>query len=219
MSNKYKDQLNGPTPNTLADLFKKLGLGSFFQAASGRLWKAVPAASASQLATLEAIALPDGAKAASIKRAYSRSATAGAGELTVAAANATPTTGQIAVAPNGDIVVLAADAHLLVDVEYEPLLGDVVEMTLPVASDSLTIPSKYTACVLLECTSTAGTLTGALKVLAPSGSAPATTQARLNLAKTAVTFAAADAVTMATVKLLVAPSTNTHALMETTADF
>ena len=87
------------------------------------------------LATLAAIVLPDDAKALKIARAYGRLAgSATSGELSVQAYGATPTGGQIAVSPAGNIVVLATDLWTNIDIEYEPEKMDVVELTLPVVA-------------------------------------------------------------------------------------
>lgn len=219
MAQTFKESIDKADPNSLADLVRKTKLGSWWKSLVARLWKKVPAASPYQLATVHAIALPDDAKASVVKRAYSRAATAGTGELTIVAYGATPATGQIAVAPNGDLAVLAADAHLLVDVEYDPTGGDVKEYTLPVAADTLTLPTTITGTLLMEAEALVGTSVGKKIVLVPGAGAPAAGQARLNVAKTAITFAAADAVTSARVKVLQAPETDTTALLGTDATF
>jgi len=216
-----KNQLNLTDPNTLADMFRELGLGDMLRALPTTLRKKVPAADAGVLGTLQAVVLAEDAKAHSIFRAYARTATAGAGELTVAAPNATPTTGQIAVAPNGDIVVLAADAILDLDVVYLPEKYDTIELTLPVASNSMALPAWVTArgvVALLEAVATAGTATGKKIILAPSAAAAAAGQARLVVAKSSVTFNNTDAVTAATVKLAVASAINVDALLSATSD-
>ena len=230
-----RQSLDRADPNTLADAARTMSLGSMLRAMPVALRAQNPntaASNGSQLATLQTISLPQDAKAHSIFRATARAGTAAAGELTVAAFGATPTTTQVAVAPNGDIVFLATDAYTNVDIVYLPERGDVfgsgqtlpgtsaaavasqtmqapfAQVTLPVSSNVLTLPSSITGfqvVLLMACVANTGTSTGTKIILVPGAGAPAAGQCRLNLAKTTVTFAAADAVTNATVDLLVGP--------------
>lgn len=207
-----KTSLNRANPNSLPDMNRKIKMGSVLEGHVPQHLFGVDmdalGANVGNLATLDALSLPDGSKAAEILRAYAKTATAGAGVLTVVAPDATPGTGEIAVAPNGNIVSLAADALTDVDLVYVPQRGDVVDSAFPVASDVLTLPSSITdlgAIAALEVEALEGTATGNKIVLTPAAGAPAAGQARLNVAKTTVTFAAADAVTRARVKVLVAP--------------
>lgn len=140
-----------------------------------------------------------------IHRAYARAGGV-TGELTRVAYGATPATTQIAVAPNGNIVTLAADAITDLDVVYTPERGDVVEVIVAVVANSISLAAftqSAKAVLLLEVEALAGTVQGKKVVLIPGAGAPAAGQARLNLAKTAVAFAAADGVTRARLKLLV----------------
>lgn len=219
MANTLKDAVNSGNPNVLADQFRLLELGSMFKALPTFLRKKVPAASASSLATLLAVALPSDGKATTVIRATSK-AGAVTGELALVAYGVTPATGEIAVGPNGDIVTLAADAITDLDVTYMPEKCDVVDLTLPVVSNVLTIPATFTSkgvVLLMEATADAGTATGAKIVLVPGAGAPAAGQARLNIAKSTVTFAVADAVTSATVKLGVTSAADVAALLSATA--
>lgn len=84
------------------------------------------------LATLGGLQLPDDAKAATIIRAFGKVGGVTAVELSIQAYGTTPTTGQIAVAPSGDIVTLGTDLWTNFDVEYQPRKQDVVELVLPV---------------------------------------------------------------------------------------
>lgn len=208
------DVLDGATPSTSNSILQKLKLGKLLrQCIKQRINKALPVAAASlvrpQVSTLSALELPDEAKAGRILRAYARVATAGAGELVEQTPNTTPATTQVAIAPNGDIVFLTVDAITSVDVEYVPAGPyEVVTLTnVPVAADSLALPAGLTArgvIYLIACTVVTGTVTGKKTVLAPNSTAPATLFTKLNFAKTAVAFAAADAVSVATVTLAVA---------------
>ena len=219
MANTLKDAVNSANPNVLSDQFRLLGLGDILAGLPTTLRKKDPAASAFSLATVLALALPSDAKAASIVRATVRAGGV-TGELTPVAYGVTPATGEVAVGPNGDIVTLAADAITDMDVVYMPEKCDVVDLTLPVATHILTIPSTFTAkgvVLLMEVTATVGSSTGKKIVLVPGAGAPAAGQARLNIAKSTITFAAADAVTEASVKIGVASAADVSALLSATA--
>lgn len=210
---KIKDSLNSAGPNTIADLLRRIKVGSVIEGhVPQHLYNVNPDAlgnDAGNLATLDSIVLPDGSRAANIIRAYARTGTAGTGQMTVEAFHATPGTGEIAVAPNGNIVLLAADVITNVDILYLPQRGDVLESTFPVVSNALTIPTALTTLgviAVLDVNAVVATSTGRKIVLTPGGTAAAG-QAALNVAKTQVTFAAADAVTRATVKFLLVPPT------------
>lgn len=215
-----KDTLDRANPNTLADAFRAIGLGELLRGQIPQVKRMVaPAADAGILATLESLGLGEDHRALAVIRADARATGAAGtlGELAAQAYGATPADGQIAVAPNGDIVVLLASAYENVDVTYLPARGDVVELDLPVAANVATIPAAYTALgviMLLYVESTVGGATGEFIVLVPGAGAPAAGQARLNLAKSTVTFAAADAVTRCTLHLLVTSSKDLDTLLE-----
>lgn len=221
-------------PNSLKTVFDTALLSTIADAAAlaklGSILRALPtflrnknmvtaAVSPYQLATVQTISLPDDAKATSIVRAYARTATAGAGPLTVAAAGATPTTGQIAVAPNGDIVTLAADAITNLDVTYQPDKYDLFEVTLPVvaATGLLTIPPALVTkgvVLLLEGEALVGTSIGKKIVVVPGAGATAAGQVKFDVAKGVVMFNIADAITSARVKLAVTCAVDIDALLE-----
>jgi hypothetical protein len=133
----------------------------------------------------------------------------------------TPGAGEIAVAPNGDIVTLAADAYTSVDIVYEPFPHDVLEYELDVAVGVATIPAPALArgvLALLEAEVTAGTVTGKKGILVPlaGGGAglPATTKAQLTSAKGTVSFNnATDAPTKCRIKLAVALDVDVDAIL------
>lgn len=212
ISNSLKEVLNTANPSNLSPALQTIGLGDFVAAQKKYLYRKVPVTNSYNLSTVQCIALPDDLKCASILRAYARAGTAGTGEMTIAANQATPTTGQIASTPNGDIACLGTDAITDLDVFYEPHRLDVVELTLPVVSGTgvCAIPAAYTTSpkgivLLLEAESLAGTLVSKMIVLA-NGSAPATGRVNMNVAKSQVQFAVADAVTLARVKIGVVPA-------------
>lgn len=216
LDQSFKNKLNAANPDVIADAMRIMKFGDFVRSQKTFLHKKVPVASGYQLATLQAFLLADDGKALTVTRAYARAGTATAGELAVVAYGTTPATGQIAVAPNGDIVVLAADAWTSVDVFYQPDAYDVAEVTLPVTTNVLTLTAALAAVgckALLEAEAVAAGSTGKKIILVPGAGAPAAGQARLNLAKTTVTFAGADAVTSARVKLAMVPGTDLDALL------
>ena len=210
--------------NTLSAAFQKIQLGQTLRqdvkVSKRKVNPVALGASLYSLATLHVIVLPDDAKASSVLRAYARAGGAGTGEMTPAARHATPGSGAIAVTPSGDIAVLAADALTNVDVEYLAARYDMVELVLPVATNVLTIPSSYTDRGVLdvsEVESLAGTSAGKKIILTPGAGAPAAGQARLDVAKATITFAAADAVTSARVKIQVSALADMDALLESSA--
>ncbi len=223
LEQSLKNRLNEGSNNEFPEMFRRVKLGNVMRAMNTHLWSKVPSAGGAanyQLATLQRIALPDDAKAESIVTAFSRSATAGSGRLVVALPDVTPGSGEIAVAPNGDLVVLAADAHLLVDVVYTPRKYDLLRVKLPVAVGLLTIPARFQALALLEAKITAGTTLGNSIILKPAAGLPATTKAQLNIAKSQVQFNnATDAPTEAEVLLAIVPDTDVDALLTAVSEF
>ena len=220
MTTPLKDAIDRAHPATLPDSFRTIAFGKLLRGQIPQVLrnKAGDGGNSSQVATLETLALPEDARAALIMRADCRTGT-GAGVLAVQAYGTTPGSGQIAVAPNGDIVMLTADNNEGVDVTYIPERGDVVEVALPCTASVLTIPAALTARGVIallsaNATSAAPGLTGQKIVLVP-GAAPATTKANLNVAKTQVLFnVATDLVTAATVRLLVAAAADLDTLLE-----
>ncbi len=219
-TNPVKTRLNRVNINTLADMLTGIHFGSLLRGQISQVVRnALPAADAGASATtMQSIVLPVDAKASVIHRAYARTATAGAGELAVATAGATPTSGQIVVQPNGDLGFLAADAILNVDIEYLPARGTSVVLTgLPVVSNVITIPAALVTrgVILLEDINvTTGTVTGRKRVLAPAASTPATGFCKLNLAKSTITLAAGDAATVADVTLLLVATVDLGVVLE-----
>jgi hypothetical protein len=142
-TNPLKNAFDTAKPETIADLLRLVAFGDVLRNQLPQvLRKQAPVADAAQLGTLQSFGiLAKGAPAASILRARAWRGTATPEELAVQAYGTTPATGQIAVAPNGELVVLAADAWLDVDVTYMPERGDVVQLPpLPVATGLLTLP-------------------------------------------------------------------------------
>lgn len=214
-----KAALDRANPNTLPDLFRQLGLGQILRGQIPQvIRRRLPVDDAAVDGSLEAVILADDSRAAVVHRAYARAGMV-TGELTPVAYGVTPMTGEIAVAPNGDIVVLEADAITDLDVVYTPERGDVFTLDLPVVPGTgvLTLPASVTTpgvVYLIDADATAGTVTGRKEILVPAAGEPAAGNARLNVAKTTVQFAVADAVSRATVRLLVASALDMNVLLE-----
>lgn len=219
-----RNDLNRANPNTLADQAQSLKLGNLLLGqlvqSKRKLNPSVLGVGSYNLATLHALQQPDWARASSIVRATVRAGGV-TGELTPVAYGATPATTQIAVGPNGEIVVLAADAITDMDVTYIPERGDVLNAVFPAVAHVITLPTGAAwfargVVLLLEVEALVGTATGKKIVLVPGAGAPAAGQARLNVAKSTITFAAADAVTRARVKLLVGQAADLQTVLNET---
>jgi hypothetical protein len=218
MTDTIRDAFNRANPNTLPDLFRSIGVGDLLV---GQLPQVVRGASmvangvsGYNVATLHAYA-PEGHSAgASIQRATVRAGGV-TGELTVVAYGATPATTQIAVAPNGSIVTLAADAITDIDINYTPERGDVIEAVISVTSNDIVLSSILNgkkAILLLEAEVLVGTSTGKKIVLVPGG-VPAAGRANLDVPKGTIHFAVADAATRARIKLLVSATNDLTTVM------
>lgn len=219
-----RDSLNRTNPNSINDALRKIRFGDFLMGQTIQARRAVnmdlQGVSAYNVATLDTLVLPDLSKAALILRATSRAGGV-TGELTIVAYGTTPTAGQIAVAPNGNIVTLGSDAVTDLDIVYAPERGDVIDAVFPVVSGVLTLPTTGAYArkpiLLLEAEGIEGSVLGKKIVLTP-GTTPATLQARLNVAKTQVLFnSGTDALTRARVKMLVAPAFDFQAIVTSSA--
>lgn len=237
-TNPVKGRIDAGDPNKLGDFDHLLKMGAILRSQINQvIRKKVPAADGAQLATLSGLGcVAKGAPAASILRAKAYTGGVTAKELAPQAYGATPATGQIAVAPNGELVVLAADAWTDVDVTYAPERGDVITLPeLPVAAGILTLPTsvldaagKRKAILLLSANLTkvsAGVVTGPKIILIPAGTLgapalPATTKAQLSLDGLIVQFNdATDHGTAAIVSLLLVTADDLDTILESEAQF
>ncbi len=226
--------LDRANPNDLADLLRSIAIGSVMlgQITQNVRKANLAVADPSSLATLGILKLPDNAKASTIVRAWARAGGVALGELAPQAYGVTPTTTQISVTPSGDIACLLSDAYTSVDVLYTPERGDSNAVdkngepnanngnVFPVVSNVITLPSALTTrgvILLTECEALSAGATGKKIILVPGSGAPAAGQARLNLAKTTITFAGADAVTRARVKLVLCPIQDIQNVLTATA--
>ncbi len=224
LATSTKNLLNQCNATILADLLRTLGFGNLLRWMPVSLRMAAPAAAAANpylSATPLSITLPDDAKAAQIISAYARAGTGTKGPLTVSTSQ-TPAAGSVGISNSGDLILNETDAFTSVDITYTPERQECVEVTVPciAASGVAAIPAYLTArgvVTLMEAEILVGTLTGAKIVTAPAATAPATTIARLNFAKTSVFFAVADAATSVRLKLGVASATDANAVLEAAA--
>ncbi len=177
MTEKLFQTIDRADPNSLPDALRAVGLGSVLMSQSPQtVYDAVPALSPSQIATLGCVALPNEAKAASILRAYCATGAGTKGEQTIDAYGTTPADGEVAVAPNGDIVCLTPANNTLLTCTYVPMRGDVVQLVdQPVVTNALLLPTAYAnkVLLLLSVDATTGTTFGmpiaaAMSEIAPS---------------------------------------------------
>ena len=213
-SNTLRDALNRANSSTIATHLQRVQLGTVVaghvpQQISG----AVPAAQTNELATVLGLGLPYTSRASAVLRATVRTVSSGAvlGELTPVNHDVTPSTGNVAVSPSGDIVFLETDKATKVDVVYAPVAGEVIEWTGPCPLGIMALPAWIIArnpLLLLEATATVATIGGRKIILAPAAAVVATTKAALAIDRSKVYFNyATDVVTYATVKLLLTPET------------
>lgn len=221
LANSLKAALNRAQVGSISAMLKTIAFGDFVRSAQTYLRaKGVLAAGTANPYVVQSgansIALPEDAKALNLIKVYARAGTGTAGLLTIDVDAATaPAAGHVKISPNGDVLFNSTDAWTSVDVVYEPEKGDVVETTLAVASNSLTIPTAYGPVVrLLEAEALVGTNTGKFAIAANAASNGTTLTANLDLAMKNVLFNSANAVTSARVKLLVASAVDVDALLE-----
>lgn len=201
--------LNKADINALADALRLMGFGNFVRTMPvQRFAVGVSGAGVNPyvLAAPFSVTLPDDAKCGWLFAAYARSGTGTLGQLTVdnnvseKFSGSAPAAGHVAVSPSGDVIFAAADAWTTVDLLYIPARYDIQELTLAVASNSLTLPANMPKVVnIFEVEATLGTSVGK-KIIDVVGTAPAAGHAALALSKLTVAFQATDAVTQARVK-------------------
>ncbi len=222
-----KASLDTAPPQQVPDLLRAIAFGHFVRAMPTALRAVLPTTGGTNpyvLATNATITLPDDAKAHSIFRAYGRVGTAAAGPLTVDnpdtySATVALTTKNIAVTPTGDIALLSTDAYTSVDLLYLPEKYDAYEVTLPVASNDILLPTAQGEVIfIMEVQALVGTTIGN-KIVDPPGTAPGTGHAALDLAKLNCVFNAGDAVTSARVKYATAAIIDVNAFLETVSNY
>lgn len=215
-----KEQINKANPNTVPTQLQTLEFGNVLLALPTTLRRSTTAVSPYAPAATQSVPLPEDARACTVLAAYARAGAGTAGPLAVQAKGAVPAAGQISVLWSGEIATAAADAWTEVDVTYVPEKYDVRELVAaPVVADVLTLPEGITdigAVVLIEVEALTGGAPGEKIILAP-GTAVAAGEAAFSTDLLTVTFAAADAVTSARVKLGVVSRVDVQAVLEATS--
>ena len=220
-----KAAIDRANPNTLADGCRAIKLGqtlmqNMTQAFRRRNIHVTDGVSPYDGATLDTIQLPDDCKATRLIMVRTLASGVAVQEYTLDANDATPITLHAAIQPTGNISVLTLDAITSIDIVFLPCRGDMFEVTLPVVANFLTLPAVMTTpgvIYLSQCeamTIGGGGLIGTKVVLTPAAGAPAAGQARLDLAKATVQFAAADLVMSARVRCFCAPAADLYTLLQ-----
>jgi hypothetical protein len=216
-----REALNRLDVSAIADAFRGVALGDVLRGLPVYLRGVAPNNSGTpqNVSTEGVVQLPEDAKAAYIFRCTVKASGVTNGEFTIESYGTTPSTTQVAVAPNGDIVFLASDAVTSADIIYLPQKGDVLgnnqysklgvtSLTLSVSSTGQAlIPAPYAglAVLLMQANAIAGTVTGQKQILVPATSATAAGKAALSQDGKSIWFNhATDGVTQATVDILVA---------------
>jgi len=191
-----REGLNNGNPNSIPHLLQMAGAGE----ALALIPRTVRGAVASHKLTL-----PEKAKAARVLIAYGMGTTSGYKSALAAGSSAAPATGEVTVNAQGDIVFATADAITSATVTYVAVEGEVFEETVDVVANEGVLLGTRRATLLLGATRTAGGALGACTIVQRPG-VPAAGQAAIGAADDSkVAFAAADAVTRATVRYLAVP--------------
>lgn len=194
MSRTLRASLNEANPNLVPTDLQR--------AKAGDALALIPAFAAGAVAS-DILVLPENAKAAQVLRCWAAGPDA---YLLPVAQESTPGAGEVAVAPNGDLIFAAADSVTAAEVVYVAMEGEVFEETLPVAASALEFPQGRTASVLLECEVITGVVPGTETVIARAGT-PAATEAALTADGSGVAFNVADVIAgTARVKYIAQPS-------------
>jgi hypothetical protein len=182
-----KESFDQANPNTIADLLRAIGFGNVLAG----LRRQVIRASLSS----HKLVLPNIMKCQRLVGVYARVGTGTPGAQSIQTVGATPSAGQVAQTHTGDVLFASADAWTEVDVEYEPVLGEVVSLSSkPVVSNTFSAPGALTLISAVGYTSAGATV--ALTVVAP-GTSVTTGQVALAASKNAVNFASADSIVRA----------------------
>lgn len=151
------------------------------------------------------VVLPENAKAARILTAYGIGGTSGYLLPLAVGSAATPSTTQISVDAQGNLVVASADALTVVIVTYHAVEGEVFQEQVTVASNVATLLGSRRAALLLSANADAGTAPGA-KTPVQRPATPTAGQAAIGGADdSTIAFASADAVTLATIRYIAIP--------------
>lgn len=220
-SKTNKGLLDIATNNNRPELAKTVGGdGTFMRQARTPLWNQTPVANPYDAATVLVVVLPDDAKAATLHAAHVRAGTT-PGVLVAdgSTIEAAPASGHAGVTPDGNLAVLASDAATGVDFDYTPLVQDFDEQIVQVTpgTGAITLPTAWVGRLSMLMEAEEVLPTPGKKIVDAVGTATATGHARMLVGKTGVSFAVADAVTQARVKVGLIPAVDRNAQLEAAA--
>lgn len=236
--NALRRVLNRANPDVLADLLRYINLGNVVSAITTSLVRKDPVVNSYNLATVTCVTPPEFAKASFVLYAFAHVGGSGTPGFLICDPPSTspgtaPSGGHCQVTPNGDIGFLGTDLYSKVDLIYVPLNYKVIELTLPIVTGVLTLPTTTDAnghsvansvLKLLEAeilTVSSGTNTGKKIILTEAASGlPATTKAQLLISGASVNFNdATDHGTSGRVKLAVQHDLELSSALIATAPF
>ncbi len=194
MGRTLRQVINEANPNKLASAADQARLGDFLARVARTIRVAVVS---------NTIVLPETAKAEQVLNCYVTAGTVSGRFSPVS--DSTPATTQVSTDPKGDIVFLNTDAVTEAEVTYLPFEGQVVEETVPVASNLAAPSAGRRILCALRAEALAGTSVG-VKTLQDRAATPTAGQAAQNKLGTGVLFAVADAVTSAKIKYIATPN-------------
>jgi hypothetical protein len=220
LATSLKAALNRSNPNSLASMLKSVLFGDVLRREPTQLRAVALTLDPYGPASNTSIVLPDDAKCEVVLAGYARTGTGATRQLIPQPPGAAVgTAGYVAPSANGNIAFYPTDAFTSVDVLYIPKHIHVLEVTLPVATGVVTLPTGVgTACELLEA-QRADTSTANLVVTVPAATNSSTGTACFDLAKTHVLLVSADAATSVRLKLGVVDPVDINALLEATSAF
>lgn len=197
MGRTLKEIANGGDTNRLG-----------FAAQAGRLGSAVALIPRSYKGAVAShvMTLPATARARTVIAAFVTAGTV-TGHMTPVPGGA-PTTGQVGVTAVGNIIFATADAVTAAEVVYLTHDGEIIEEIVPVVSNVATPSGARGLSLLLEAEAKTGSVTGS-KTIDFRAASITTGEAGINLLGTGVTFASADAVTLARIKYIATPGVGT----------
>lgn len=157
----------------------------------------------------DVMVLPDSQKCESILGGFASVGTL-TGPLLGLDPGATQIAGTVKPDADGNVLFATADAVTQAEIVYVTIEGSLVSRQLQVTINLATLPGGEKLRQILSVVSDEGGVTGTLAV-ALRGATPGAGFAAINAAGTRILFAAADAVTLATVSYLAMPGTGSAA--------
>lgn len=208
MARTLKAALSEADPNILSDALRLAKFGTQLQAATAQLRAAV----ASNIT-----ALPEGLRAQALLYAYVTVGTL-TGLMTVVATGTTPTTGQVSINLNGQVVFAAADAVTEAELVFVPFAGDIIEEVVALNAAGLgTLLGGRAGKLLLSGEVLSGASAGLKTNIARAG-APSAAQVCLTASGKGVQFNAAAASVTARVRYINSAAPGTAAAELLVAD-